>query len=222
MESTGFPDRIQVSQDTADLIIAAGKQHWVTSREDKVNAKGKGLMQTYFLEIRKNNTGSSVGHSDSIADSTEYTDQLIDVTQSNTHSDEFSPMTLTSKNARLVEWVSEVLMGFIKEMAMRRNITKKSKLRLVNEDIFMSNEGFSVLDEVKEIILLPGMAENEVYNPIIEIDPEIGVQLRHYLTRIAAMYQDNPCECFQLKNAGLFRGSSLSPLLYSHDSSSQL
>jgi hypothetical protein len=164
----------------------------MTSREDMVNAKGKGLMQTYFLEIRKNNTGSSVGQSDSIVDSTEYTDHLLDVTQTNTASEEFSPMTLTSKNARLVEWVSEVLMGFIKEMAMNRVSAKRSKGK-VNEDLFTTNEGHSVLDEVTEIILLPGMADSEVYNPVIDIDPEIGVQLRHYLTRIAAMYQDNPC-----------------------------
>ena len=47
MESTGQPNMIQVSQKTADLIIAAGKEKWVTAREELVNAKGKGLVQTY-------------------------------------------------------------------------------------------------------------------------------------------------------------------------------
>jgi hypothetical protein len=42
------------------------------------------------------------------------------------------------------------------------------------------------------------MANDAAFNPIIEIDPEVGVQLRHFLTRIAAMYQDNPC-MFYLK-----------------------
>ena len=34
MEHTGVRDRIQVSQETADLLIAAGKTTWVTRRED--------------------------------------------------------------------------------------------------------------------------------------------------------------------------------------------
>jgi class 3 adenylate cyclase len=34
MESTGLRDKIQVSQETADLLIAAGKTSWVTQRED--------------------------------------------------------------------------------------------------------------------------------------------------------------------------------------------
>ena len=42
MESTGLRDKIQVSQETAELLFAAGKSRWVTPREEKVVAKGKG------------------------------------------------------------------------------------------------------------------------------------------------------------------------------------
>jgi class 3 adenylate cyclase len=42
MESTGMKNRIQVSQETADLIISGGKANWVELREDMVHAKGKG------------------------------------------------------------------------------------------------------------------------------------------------------------------------------------
>ena len=41
MESTGKTDKIQVSQKTADLLKAAGKQSWLTPREEFVSAKGK-------------------------------------------------------------------------------------------------------------------------------------------------------------------------------------
>ena len=37
MESTSMPGKIQVSQETADLIIAAGKGHWLTQRDGKVD-----------------------------------------------------------------------------------------------------------------------------------------------------------------------------------------
>jgi hypothetical protein len=50
MESNSKPGRIQVSQETADLLIAAGREDWVTPRQDKIKAKGKGMLQTYWLE----------------------------------------------------------------------------------------------------------------------------------------------------------------------------
>jgi class 3 adenylate cyclase len=34
MESTGKRDKIQVSQDTADLLVASGKAKWLARRED--------------------------------------------------------------------------------------------------------------------------------------------------------------------------------------------
>jgi class 3 adenylate cyclase len=51
MESTGLRDKIQVSQDTADLLVAAGKSKWIEAREEKVVAKGKGEMQTYWVAV---------------------------------------------------------------------------------------------------------------------------------------------------------------------------
>jgi class 3 adenylate cyclase len=50
MESTGIPNRIQASTVTAELLIAAGKGSWVKPREDLVEAKGKGKLQTYWIE----------------------------------------------------------------------------------------------------------------------------------------------------------------------------
>jgi class 3 adenylate cyclase len=52
MESTGQKDRIQVSQQTADLLTAAGKPHWMTAREDMVFAKGKGDLNTFWLDSK--------------------------------------------------------------------------------------------------------------------------------------------------------------------------
>jgi hypothetical protein len=46
MESTGAPGRIHLSQEVVDLLLDAGKSHWVITREDKVHAKGKGVLNT--------------------------------------------------------------------------------------------------------------------------------------------------------------------------------
>jgi Adenylate and Guanylate cyclase catalytic domain len=51
MESTGLPGRIQVSAETAKLLIAAGKDAWVTPRDTKVFAKGKGEVCDLVSEL---------------------------------------------------------------------------------------------------------------------------------------------------------------------------
>jgi hypothetical protein len=64
MESNSERNRIHVSQSTADLLIADGKGHWLTPRKDLVNAKGKGLLQTYWCEPQsKGMLSSTVGSS---------------------------------------------------------------------------------------------------------------------------------------------------------------
>ena len=51
MESTCVRGKIQVSQATADVLILQNKGSWLTAREDKVVAKGKGQMQTYWVNV---------------------------------------------------------------------------------------------------------------------------------------------------------------------------
>ena len=52
MESNGLAGKIHVSQATADELVKHGKSHWVTARPDKVIAKGKGELQTYWVSVR--------------------------------------------------------------------------------------------------------------------------------------------------------------------------
>lgn len=51
MESTGRPNMIQISEETATLLEYRGYKHWFGPREDLVYAKGKGELQTYWLDI---------------------------------------------------------------------------------------------------------------------------------------------------------------------------
>ena len=53
MESTGQAGRIQVSEETAELLRLDHKERWLTKREDLVFAKGKGDLQTYWVEPSK-------------------------------------------------------------------------------------------------------------------------------------------------------------------------
>ena len=66
MESTGVFNKIQISPSTADCLVLAGKANWITPREDAVKAKGKGVLNTFWLapsgkEFRGSSVGSSLG-----------------------------------------------------------------------------------------------------------------------------------------------------------------
>ena len=54
MESNGIPGQIHISQSTADELTTAGKAKWLTARPDKIVAKGKGEMDTYFVAVPEN------------------------------------------------------------------------------------------------------------------------------------------------------------------------
>ncbi|CAB9527934.1 Receptor-type guanylate cyclase gcy [Seminavis robusta] len=49
MEQNGSPDRIHVSQECANALRLDGKGKWVVPREDKIEAKGLGQLDTYWV-----------------------------------------------------------------------------------------------------------------------------------------------------------------------------
>jgi class 3 adenylate cyclase len=51
IETSGVGGSIHLSQDTAELLISAGRSKWLIPRRDLVTAKGKGVMRTYWLQI---------------------------------------------------------------------------------------------------------------------------------------------------------------------------
>ncbi|CAB9499300.1 Receptor-type guanylate cyclase gcy [Seminavis robusta] len=75
MESNGRPGSIQCSHDTCQLLVKAGKSDWTTKRSNKVVAKGKGEMTTYWLTV-KNLSGSH--HSGATGQSSELTTSTSD------------------------------------------------------------------------------------------------------------------------------------------------
>lgn len=74
MEQNGMRGRIHVSQTTAEALNKAGKGNWLTQREDKIEAKGKGKLTTYFVTITPGKAGTEMsGSQQSWPDPTEHT-----------------------------------------------------------------------------------------------------------------------------------------------------
>jgi Adenylate and Guanylate cyclase catalytic domain/3'5'-cyclic nucleotide phosphodiesterase len=194
MESTGTPGKIQVSQSTAALLIAAGKGHWTTPRDDQVAAKGKGSMQTYWAEPH---TGSK-----SVAPS-------ATVTTTSESSDSNYRVSLDGRIKRLVQWKVDVLVRLVKQIVAQRESLKKTNRSSVKERApvsFLSSQyshakSGIVLDEVKEIIELPDFDATSFRNISdisgIILDPVVIEQIHQFVTAIATMYPENPFHNFE-------------------------
>ena len=59
LESTGMPGKIQVSETTAEALRSRGKAHWLQKRSGTVQAKGKGEMETYWLNLHGPGSGNN-------------------------------------------------------------------------------------------------------------------------------------------------------------------
>lgn len=194
MESNGAKNRIHISKETADLLTKAGKDHWFIAREDKIVAKGKGELQTYWLNVinryassnESTYTGSDVSFT--CADGIDF-DEGEDVTPQAEH-------MLSEKYQRLVSWIADVLTHLLKEIQSKReaNSVKEesaSELRALEQST-LSHESV-VMDELVDIIRLPdcnGSIRKKEQGEI-NLSPRANEQLHDYLTVLASLYRDN-------------------------------
>lgn len=150
MESTGVPNQIQVSQETADLLTAAGKSCWLTPRKDRVVAKGKGELQTFFVSIGSGGQSSSQFGTDRSSDFGSDDGELPGLPEQLQSDIHFSPMT--AKEARLIKWNVEELTKLLQNIQARRVASNsKAQATATEESTEYHNLGETVLDEVQEM-----------------------------------------------------------------------
>jgi Adenylate and Guanylate cyclase catalytic domain len=207
MESTGVPNKIQISQSTADLLGDAGKARWFEPRKDMVEAKGKGFLQTYFIRMsdseKRPAPASSISSSDFSAVSLDTDGDGSNGSGGTASLGAFrDDEDRLEKRDRIADWTVEVLAGLLREIKARRraNTAKNSTeslLRRMECESSLQANGNTVIDEVAEIIGLPkydaAAARQEARVDLGELDiPEVVFEeLRFFVRTIASMYRDN-------------------------------
>ena len=195
MESTGKPNQIHLSQEFVDLLLDAGKSHWVTMREDKVVAKGKGVMNTFWLNATcpdlvdqrfVNAIAASEGMSSSSSGQNEYVHP--------------EPAVAVDRNQGLVEWNLGIMKGALSKLIASRqaqNVEPTSPQRMLEiEQSHMVD--CTSLKEVKDILNLQHVADKEnSQHGSIDLDEVIVSQLRSYIHSLSSLYNDNPFHNFQ-------------------------
>ena len=202
MESNGIRDKIQVSQETADLLIEAGKAEWIVPREDKIMAKGKGELQTFWLHVSgraselasQKSGGSDANESSKVRGSAEGGSEVTEKVRA----------LSSGKAARLIEWNVDVLSRLLRQIIARRETLHEEKGDISSapsSSVQDHMETRTPLEEVKEIITLPEfnatLARNQVDADSIELSENLTNQLHDFVTNMAALYKDNPFHNFE-------------------------
>jgi Adenylate and Guanylate cyclase catalytic domain len=232
MESNGVRNKIHISSETADQLRVFGKSHWLVPREEKIVAKGKGEMTTFWLELKVQSSGSATSKSTASSDTKEMDVDQRCLTIKNNLARETAPECkhkLSPKAQRLVKWNVEIICRLLKQVVSRRmEVENNKKGRAPSMDFRVESnrdEGATVIDEVKEIIELPEFdpkaAKSQQDPATIQLDPKVEAQLFDYCALIASMYKEvpfhnvsdtvclpgpsNPCCCFpRLTQVGFF------------------
>lgn len=202
---------IQLSQQTADILTAAGKGHWITPREEAVVAKGKGELATYWLQI---SFGGSQGTA-SLCSETEWTEapdgsglgiQEVGGHLQRSLSQQMLQATATQipsaeRHARLVEWNAELLMRLLKVIIAHRLDSRKKaddwEEICTLEESYKEREAL-VMEEVVEVIELPSFTQaGEIHPENVDLSPIVVQQVKSFVETISFMYRDNPFHNFE-------------------------
>ena len=166
--------------------------HWLSLREEKVVAKGKGEMTTYWLDVKSNthdskSSCSSRSGSDSKASAAE-PESSCDTSEHIEKRNSKSNKKLLEKIDRLVDWNTDNLLRLLQQIVDRR----QSSVHISDSNIDVSFKA-NPFDEVTEIISLPQEKRLKSVSAdiLIPVSPEVSRQLRDYVSRIASMYNDN-------------------------------
>jgi hypothetical protein len=198
MESTGIPNRVQISQETADFLAEAKKSHWFELRPDKVQAKGKGELTTFLLHRSLTNQRDTKKKIINASISSDSQSAASSYNEGNHYEDETRK---EEKRDRIADWTVEVMTGLLQEIEVRRLASQiedepPEKLQHL-EEVSTFTHGKNVIDEVQVIIELPEFDEATAQREAkldpkdIQLPAKVLAELRVFVRTIATMYHAN-------------------------------
>ncbi|CAB9517945.1 Receptor-type guanylate cyclase gcy [Seminavis robusta] len=208
LEQKGGKNKIHISEETAELLRAGGKPHWLQPREEKIAVRSKGMVQSYWV-FPKNSSDASSTYSGSSFESPNM--GILDNKRKSSskpllRNSEAEVLAFTDdasadqddlldlKTQRLVDWNVQILSRLLKQVMAKRQAagTCESSEPLSEEELATVGNGKTPLDEVKEIVQLPiyCAATKEVNYEDVELIPVVKQQLHTLVYSFASWYRD--------------------------------
>jgi 3'5'-cyclic nucleotide phosphodiesterase len=172
------------------LLFKAGKSHWVQDRDDSVDVKGKGIINTFWLSRDSKTVRLPIENNNVLCEESQ---------QAHDHESNIEAVKKIKQTGILVDWICElVFLQMEKLVCIRRksSSTKRKKLSRCGAAVSVKTP----LDEVVEVIEIPkyiDLACERSHADPIEIDPIVKAQLKDYISVVASMYHDNPFHNFE-------------------------
>jgi hypothetical protein len=106
-----------------------------------------------------------------------------------------------SQVQRLIDWNSDVLLRLLKQVVATRIGLGKNTWdgRTIPEPVLKQTDGSVVLDEVTDVVDLPGFVYlRKPVNPeTVELPPQAALQLKEFVAALGHAYHNNPFHCLQ-------------------------
>lgn len=192
MESTSQSGRVQISHTTALELQKARKAHWIKRREDAVEAKGKGVMETYWLTLKSAINEQAPGFNDDCSGELLAESPIPGMDQSQ-----------VLKRNRLIEWCVELLSDHLRKVTARRQGLFLASTTTYSSLIYKKEEGKTCLDELKDTMSMQkydhkaaSLLANADHRKV-ELSDSVVDQLREYVSIIAGAYQPNSFHNFE-------------------------
>lgn len=197
LEQTGQKNMIQTSQATAKLLREAGRGHWLTPRTASAAAKGKGILETFWVIPR---AVDQAGNHASFSRETINTERRGSTSSHGANIDH-SNDTNVDRRSRSVDWMCNLIIQHLREIEARRQTLGVKNADSPESLVYRSPAGKTCLDEVTECIHLPKFDSKikevaKVDPSSVMIDELVIKQLRDYVTTMASMYRNNPFHNF--------------------------
>lgn len=192
IESTGMGGKIHVSTATATILQNKGMGSWLVEREYQVEAKGKGLLLTYWLVTPKDKSEDKRAES-----------AITDLDSSKASSEQRNDDILDDKTQRLVQWNTDALLQLLRQVVARRKAREQllQGRTIGNACQVHGDKTRFPIDEVKEIIHLPSfdkeVAKVELDPASIRLSKNVAYQLHAYVEQISQMYGPNAFHSFE-------------------------
>jgi class 3 adenylate cyclase len=217
MEQTGTRNKIQVSADTAKLLIEGGQQQLLSPRENAIAVKGKGECETFWLSV------TSLSHSQDASsqrsgDSSELDDSLpaaITLLSSDQRlggiwagtslANVLGQTQVDDKLERLVGWNTDVLRSLLERVVAARQNKRNAS---TSDRSYETSLDGTPMDSVQMAISLPDYDEQvglNVEQVKTQLSREANQELHDYVAAI--------CKFGLLPRLGLFCCCSQWPFL---------
>lgn len=205
VEAAGKPNRILVSQATANCIAASGKEKWLTDRAETEILKVRKHLSNAIFEGGRDlrilvyfKQGYWIHPATLRGERSRRVRGSMDEPSSNSvgFSDPSDTVSDQTTLQRLIDWNVDLLSTSMKEI-LSQSTESQPVLDSAADMAPLRQCGSSYLDEVMEIIMLPDFDGAKVVSNTAVLPKTVQEQLRDYVTCIASMYRSNDFHNFE-------------------------